>query len=423
MVRLETREVPGPLADGVEYVFWTFGGRVPGSFIRVREGDLVAVQLSNHPESRMPHNIDLHALTGPGGGAATSLVSAGESTRFEFQALTPGLYVYHCGTAPVGMHIANGMYGLMLVEPAAGLRPVDREYYVMQSEFYTDGRFGEGGLRRFSMEKGLAESPDYVVFNGAAGSLLGDGTLSARVGERIRLYVGNAGPTLATAFHITGEIFDRVFLDGSPTPILNAQTVHIPPGGAAMVEFTVEVPGTYALVDHAVFRAFNRGALATLRVSGPENRRVYAGRPAEGVYLQEGGIVQAMPAAADSARGPLAPLERLEAGRRVYSQICQACHQASGQGIPGTFPPLAGSDFLNANPRRAIGILIHGFSGPITVNGKSYNSAMPALRLTDDDIANVLSYVYSQWGNSGAVISVEEVRQVRVCPWCEGGRR
>jgi nitrite reductase (NO-forming) len=418
LVELEAQELTGQLADGVGYVFWTFGGKVPGNFIRVREGDVVDFRLSNRLNSQMPHNIDLHAVTGPGGGAAASFVARGQAATFEFQARKPGLYVYHCATAPVGMHIANGMYGLILVEPAGGLRRVDREYYVMQGEFYTDGAFGEQGLRQFSMEEALAETPDYVVFNGAVGSLTGEAAITARVGETLRLYVGNGGPNLTSAFHVTGEIFDRVFPDGSGTPLTNAQTVLIPPGGTAIVEFDVEVPGTYVLADHTVFRAFNRGAIGNLRVEGPENLAVYSGRVAENVYLLEGAAIQEMPIGDDSATSVMTLEERIESGRRIFAQTCQACHQADGSGVPGSFPPLAGSDFLNNNPRATISIVLNGLSGAITVNGETYNAVMPALRLSDENIADVLTYVYSQWGNAGHVITVQDVSQVRHCPWC-----
>jgi hypothetical protein len=168
----ETRELVRRLADGVDYTFWTFRGEVPGKFIRAREGDVVEFTLNNRTDSRMPHNIDLHAGTGPGGGATSSFANPGASATFVFKALNPGLYVYHCATAPVGMHIANGMYGLILVKPEGGLPPVDREYYVMQGEVYTAGGYGEPGLQPFSMEKALAENPDYVVFNGAVSSPL-----------------------------------------------------------------------------------------------------------------------------------------------------------------------------------------------------------------------------------------------------------
>ncbi|HUJ73724.1 MAG TPA: copper-containing nitrite reductase, partial [bacterium] len=257
IVKLEVREVVKRLADGVQYTFWTFGGQVPGRFIRVREGDLVEVHLENHPDNKMPHNIDLHAVTGPGGGAVSSLTSPGHASVFSFKALNPGLFVYHCATAPVGMHIANGMYGMILVEPKQGLPPVDHEYYVMQGEVYTQGANGDPGLQPFDMQKGLREQPEYVVFNGAVGSLTGDNALRAKEGESVRLFVGNGGPNLVSSFHVIGEIFDTVYTEGGTTATHNVQTTLIPAGGASIVEFRVEVPGTYLLVDHSIFRAFN----------------------------------------------------------------------------------------------------------------------------------------------------------------------
>src|ERR1043166_5292254 len=233
IVSLEVREVMKRLADGVEFVFWTFGGYVPGSFIRVREGDQVEFHLNNHQNNKMPHNIDLHAVTGPGGGAASSFTAPGHSSQFSFKALNPELYVYHCATAPVGMHIGSGMYGLIFVEPKEGLPPVDREYYVMQGEFYTTGPYGEEGLQQFDMTKALDERPPYVVFNGAVGSLVGDRAIIAKVGERVRLFVGNGGPNLTSSFHVIGEIFDTVYPEGGTQPTHNVQTTVVPPGGAA----------------------------------------------------------------------------------------------------------------------------------------------------------------------------------------------
>src|SRR6188474_2212749 len=191
VVKLEVKELVKRMADGVDYTFWTFGGSVPGKFIRIRQNDEVEFHLLNHPDNKMPHNIDLHAVTGPGGGAASSFTAPGHESVFSFKAINPGLYVYHCATAPVGMHMANGMYGLIYVQPKTPLPPVDREYYVMQSEFYTKGPYGESGLQPFSMEKALREDADYVVFNGAVGSIAGDKALTAKVGEKIRLFVGN----------------------------------------------------------------------------------------------------------------------------------------------------------------------------------------------------------------------------------------
>ncbi|MCA9570552.1 MAG: multicopper oxidase domain-containing protein, partial [Myxococcales bacterium] len=202
VVELEVVEKVMPISEGVDYTFWTFGGTVPGSFIRIRQGDTVEFHLQNHPDNKMPHNIDLHAVTGPGGGAASSFTAPGNQSQFSFQALNPGLFVYHCATAPVGMHIANGMYGLILVEPPEGLAPVDREYYVMQGDWYTVGKYREKGLQPFDMQKGIEENATYVLFNGSEGALVGDNALQAKVGEHIRLFVGNGGPNLVSSFHL-----------------------------------------------------------------------------------------------------------------------------------------------------------------------------------------------------------------------------
>ncbi|MDQ7828021.1 MAG: copper-containing nitrite reductase [Armatimonadota bacterium] len=269
LVTLETTEVTGVLADGVRYPFWTFGGTVPGPMIRVRVGDEIELRLRNSPRSKQIHSIDLHAVTGPGGGAVLTQVAPGREAAFRWKALNPGLYVYHCASPHIPTHVANGMYGLILVEPAGGLPRVDREYYVMQGEFYTRGVFGTQGLQAYASDKARAGQAEYVVFNGRVGALAGKGALTARVGERLRLFVGNGGPNLVSAFHVIGEIFDRVYLEGGigGTPTANVQTTLIPPGGAAIVEFTVEVPGTYLLVDHSIFR-IDRGAVGTLTVRG-----------------------------------------------------------------------------------------------------------------------------------------------------------
>jgi nitrite reductase (NO-forming) len=277
IVTLDVIEKPMRLADSVEYPMWTFGGSVPGKFIRVREGDLVELHLKNAANSTMPHNIDLHAVTGPGGGAKVSLTLPGHESVFTFTAMNPGLYVYHCATSPVPMHMANGMYGMILVEPKAGLPKVDREFYVMQSEFYTKGAFGAHGMQTLDMEKGIDEKPTYVVFNGSVGALTGDNALQAKVGERVRIFFGDAGPNLTSSFHVIGEVFDNVYAEGgSMATQHNVQTTLVPAGGSVMVEFGVEQPGDLILVDHSIFRAFNKGALGMLRVSGPDDSKVFA---------------------------------------------------------------------------------------------------------------------------------------------------
>lgn len=253
IVKLEVIEKVMQMTDGVDYTFWTFGGTVPGKFIRVREGDVVDFELMNHPSSKMPHNIDLHAVTGPGGGAAASFTAPGHSTTFSFRVLNPGLYVYHCAVAPVGMHVANGMYGMIYVEPKGGLPKVDHEYHVMQGDFYTKGRYGEQGLQPFSMEKAIDEKPDYVVFNGAVGAIAGDNALTAKKGETVRIFFENGGPNLTSSFHSIGEIFDKVYVEGGTALVNhNVQTTLVPAGGSAIVEFKWESAKMKAAARNAI---------------------------------------------------------------------------------------------------------------------------------------------------------------------------
>jgi nitrite reductase (NO-forming) len=411
VIDVEVKEYTAALADGVEYTFWSFGGTVPGPFMRVREGDLVEFHLHNHPNNKLPHNIDLHAVTGPGGGAASSFTAPGHSSTFSFTVRNPGLYVYHCATAPVGMHVANGMYGLILVEPKEGMHPVDREYYVMQGEFYTTGRYGEGGLQPFSMEKALKEDAEYVVFNGSVNALVGDNALRTKTGETVRLFIGNGGPNLVSSFHVIGEIFDNVFPEGGSQQNHDVQTTLIPAGGATIVEFGVEVPGTYVLVDHSIFRAFNKGALGMMKVEGPEQPAIYSGKQRDDIYLPEGQPTQVGAPASPSRALTLA--ERISEGERIYNRTCMACHQTNAQGIPGIFPPLAGSDYLMADPVRAIHVVLEGLQGEIVVNGKKYNSVMTPQNLSDEEVANVLSFVMNSFGNKASMVTPEQVAGVR----------
>lgn len=428
VVNLEVREVVMKIADGAEYTFWTYGGSVPGSFLRVREGDVVEFTLANHPSSKLPHNIDLHAVTGPGGGAASTFTAPGHSSKFTFKALNPGLYVYHCATAPVPMHIGNGMYGLILVEPKDGLPPVDKEFYVMQGEFYTQGSYGAPGLQTFDMAKSIDEHPTYVLFNGAVGALVGDRALDTKVGETVRIYFGVGGPNLTSSFHVIGEIFDKVWTEGGMKYAQeHVQTTMVPSGGSAIVEFKVDVPGTYVLVDHSLSRAFNKGALGMLKASGPEDRVVYSGKEIDAVYVgsqaDEGSAsarreadLKARIEAEIKANPAIASLTkevRLERGKQVYMQSCFACHLPDGKGMANVFPPLAGSDYLMADRDRAIRVVLKGLTGPVTVNGTSYNSAMPPQPLTDEQVADVLTFVTNSWGNAGEPFTVDDVRRVK----------
>jgi nitrite reductase (NO-forming) len=274
-VDLETTEVTGQLADGTTYHYWTFNNKVPGPFVRVRVGDTVEVKMKNHDDSVMMHNVDFHAVTGPGGGAKATEAAPGETRGFEFKALNPGLYVYHCATPTVAQHIANGMYGLILVEPEGGLPKVDREFYVMQGEIYTEQAYGTKGHLDESIDKLLSERPEYFIFNGSTDALKKN-PLKAKVGETVRIYFGVGGPNYTSSFHVIGEIFDKAYNMGSlTTQALNdVQTITTPPGGASVVDFKLEVPGNYVLVDHALSRV-ERGLAGILQAEGPQNEAIF----------------------------------------------------------------------------------------------------------------------------------------------------
>ncbi|HVU24806.1 MAG TPA: copper-containing nitrite reductase [Opitutus sp.] len=428
VVHVEVRELVKRLADGVEYTFWTFGGTVPGPFIRVRQGDVVEFHLMNNPGSKMPHNIDLHAVTGPGGGAASSFTAPGHASQFTFTALVPGVFVYHCATAPVPMHVANGMYGLIMVQPPEGLPPVDHEYYVMQGEVYTHGRNGEPGLQAFDPEKAADEHAPYVVFNGAVGSLTGDNALTAKVGDTVRIYFGDGGPNLTSSFHIIGEMFDTLYPESAlGEPQHNIQTTLVPCGGSATVELKVEVPGTYILVDHSLSRSFGKGALGMLKVTGTADRVIYSGKEIDEVYLGQASdagsaaskreaelVAQRQEVIASNPQiAGITKEIQIERGKKVFLSACFACHQPDGKGLPGIFPPLAGSDFLKADKQRAIHAITKGLSGPITVLGKPFNNIMPPQDFSDQQLADALTYVMNSWGNDFGTVSADEVKQVR----------
>ena len=272
VVRLETVEREDTLADGVTYTFWTFNRTVPGPFIRVRVGDTVQVYLKNDPASHNFHSLNLHAVSGPGGGGWTTMVGPGQEKGFQWVALYPGLYVYHCHMPSLPVHISNGMYGLILVEPEGGLPPVDREYYLMKGEFYTRGRTGTPGHASLDLAKLRDERPEYVLWNGRFGSLMGAGALRAKAGETVRLFVGNAGPNLPLSLHVVGAVFDAVYPEGGigAPPLRNVQTTLVPSGGSTIVEFKVAAPGEYHIVDHSYSR-LEKGVTADLEVSGPDS--------------------------------------------------------------------------------------------------------------------------------------------------------
>jgi nitrite reductase (NO-forming) len=275
---LQTIERVGRLSNNATYTYWTFNGRVPGPLLRVRVGDTVQIDLKNAPDSVMFHNIDLHAVAGTGGGAGMTMAAPGETKGFKFKAMYPGLFVYHCATPMVANHISNGMYGMILVEPAGGLPKVDREFYVMQGELYTAEAFGAKGSQEFSVDKLIAEHPEYLVFNGAVGALTETHPLHAKQGETVRIYFGVGGPNSTSSFHVIGTVFDRVYSGASVTspPLTNVQTVTVPPGGATVVDLSLPVPGKFMLVDHALSR-MEHGLIGALVVEGKPAPEVFSG--------------------------------------------------------------------------------------------------------------------------------------------------
>src|SRR5262249_9267174 len=271
----ETKKVVARMADGVAYEYWTFNGTVPGPMLRVREGDTVEINLGNAADSGVTHSIDLHAVTGPGGGASVTQVMPGETGSFTFKALNPGVYVYHCATPMVAHHIGSGMYCAIVVEPKNGMAKVDHEYYLMEGDFYLQGERGDVGLRAFDLNKMLDERPDYVLFNGSVGANTGANAFEAKVGETVRIFFGVGGPNLSSSFHVIGEIFDKVYPEGAlANPVTSVQTTHVPSGGATVVEFKTEVPGKYTIVDHSLGR-LEKGAAAQLVVSGEESPEIF----------------------------------------------------------------------------------------------------------------------------------------------------
>jgi nitrite reductase (NO-forming) len=300
----------------------------------------------------------------------------------------------------------------------------------MQGDFYTSGRHGEPGLQAFDMAKAIDERPTYIVFNGSVGSLVGAKALPAKVGETVRLYFGVGGPNLTSSFHVIGEIFDRVYPEGGMKYVQeHVQTTLVPSGGSTIVEFKLNVPGTYILVDHSLTRAFNKGALGMLKATGPDDRVIYSGKEIDAVYLgaqSDAGMesalreaeLNALFAVALKSSPKIAGLTRdiqSERGKQVYMGVCFVCHMPDGKGLASVFPPLAGSDYLMADRDRAIRIVLKGLLGPVTVNGVTFNSAMPPQEavLTEQQVADVLTFVTNEWGNKGAPFAVDDVRRVK----------
>ncbi|KAI8999864.1 Cupredoxin [Gaertneriomyces semiglobifer] len=246
-----------------KYEYWTFNDIVPGPFIRARVGDVLEVTFTNLDSNGLGHNIDFHAVTGPGGGAPATYAEEGQTRTAAFKLLYPGLWVYHCAAEPVPVHIANGMYGCILVEPEEGMAPADKEFYVMQSELYATPSDDNPRMLEFDYAAGLDEKPKFVVFNGRVGALT-ENPLKANAGDRVRVYFGNAGPDRHPHGHRSGR--------GCAVPGRGIHTTTVGPGAASIIELDVPVPGNYALVDHAIFR-LDKGCVGFLKVVGDDERK------------------------------------------------------------------------------------------------------------------------------------------------------
>ena len=286
--RFTIREGIAEVLPGTTMTTWTFDGTVPGPMVRGRVGDTLDFILDNPGDSSMPHNVDFHAVTGPGGGSMRLDAAPGASSRLKAKLVSPGIYVYHCAFPDIPTHISHGMYGLIVVEPKGGLRPVDHEFYLMQSEFYTAAggsksvaQLDDAGHLEFAGDLANLEQPTFVVFNGRPNAITGDralgvfGNATIETGHTARLYVGNIGPNLISSFHVIGEIFDTVYIDGSfGLANHNVQTTLVPSGGAVGLELRFDVPGEYIIVDHSIFRT-HKGALGVIQVQGKERPDLY----------------------------------------------------------------------------------------------------------------------------------------------------
>lgn len=272
-VNLVAKEVIAELSPGKNFYFWTFNGTVPGPMIRVMEGDTVIINLHNDETSLEPHNIDLHAVMGPGGGATVTTVNPGETKTLKFKAMRAGAYIYHCAAeGKPWEHVSHGMYGLIMVEPVGGLPKVDKEFYMAQGEWYltknarSDPNIANPAVLFYDLdeEKAMDEHPDNFTFNGHTQALSVKKIMSMNQGETARIFFGT-GSHIGSNFHVIGQIFDKVYTGHPDTFIKNEETVYVAPGSAAVFEFKALVPGKYLLVDHSLWRAY-KGALGILQV-------------------------------------------------------------------------------------------------------------------------------------------------------------
>lgn len=391
------------IASGVQYQAWPFGGTVPGPTLHVKQGQMVKVVLAN--KATMHHSIDFHsALTPPD----TSFhdIMPGEQIEFTFEAKVPGVFVYHCGTPPILLHMANGMYGAIVVDPADDPRPkADKEYVLVQSEWYTQQI--SGNLMGPDFTKMQKMQPDIVAFNGVAFQYK-DHPLTAEPNQRVRLYVVNAGPSMWSAFHVVGTIFDKVYPDGDPKHARSGvSTYTVAPGEGTVFDLVIPDAGEYVFVDHA-FAHLDKGAAGVLDVRKPGQA---LGKP----NITKIAGAASTPAAA-AAPAPSGPYKfDADRGAQLYASTCGACHQPNGTGLPGAFPPLVkNAAVLDADPTLHIRTILHGLSGQV-IDGVSYPSPMPpfADALSDADVADIANHERTSWGNQAKLITADQVKAQR----------
>ncbi|MEY2151234.1 multicopper oxidase domain-containing protein [Rhodanobacter sp. 115] len=390
------------IADGVDYQAWTYGGTVPGPIIHVRQGQTVNVTLTNH--GTMEHSIDFHAAqTEPNLNYVD--IQPGKSLKFSFVASVPGAFIYHCETQPILLHVANGMYGVLVVDPKTPLPPAAESYVIEQSEWYTQQVADH--LMGPNYEKMLAERPDEVVFNGVAFQYR-EHPLVVTAGKRVRIYFVDAGPNLWTSFHVIGSIFDKVYPDGDPAHTLSdVSTYTVGPGAGAIFDLVIPKPGKYAFVDHDMAHLM-KGAVGVFDV-------------------RAGGISPALETTAPApAQAPAAPAPDMAAasaalgpyhfdpaqGAKLYAANCAACHQPTGQGIAGAFPPLKGNPaVLDADPTTQIDTVLNGLHGQ-NVGGTVYATPMPPFKgvLNDAQIADIINHERTSWDNQGKQIVASDVK-------------
>jgi nitrite reductase (NO-forming) len=420
-VTIESTDKTVAIANGVEYQAWTFGDEVPGPVIHVRQGQTVNVTYINR--GMMEHSLDFHAAVTPPN-LHYAEVKPGEKLTYSFVANVAGAFVYHCGTPPVLLHMGNGMYGAIIVAPTTPRPPADASYVIVQSEWYTQQISGQ--LMGPSYEKMLAERADEVVFNGVAFQYR-DRPLTVGAGKRVRIYFVNAGPSLWSSFHVIGAIFNAVYPDGDPRHALTGVSTHtVGPGAGAIFDLVIPEAGQYAFVDHD-FAHLMIGAVGILDVQAPAGTppakppiSKAENAPAAPITTTAGAASSTAPApspaTASATAAPAGPYKFDAArGASLYGTNCAACHQATGMGLTGAFPPLKGNPaVLDANPTTHIDTILNGAQG-VAIGGVTYPSPMPpfAATLSDADVADIANHERSSWGNQGKPVTADQVKAER----------